>query len=1075
MLLTDQAQPTAGELTLIARLQTQFSCNVISRGPNTFAAEDLLGFDLAIITQGAGLPVEFRIVPVPMIVLHPGALAKLGMTGSQASDFGLIPNTRTVVGVGNHAATAGLAGTLTVLSNAGEIGWGAPARSATSIALDLQSRDHACIFCYELGDKMVSYLAPHRRAAFLLAADSLGASNFTDAGWTLFDACVIWAFFGAEAARRPAAVAPDAPATKMLSVEDYKQWVEENVAKQMIRRLTLWGFGGIAGILALVAGLMSATSHMREHVDQVVDTRVKEYLADKYGPTNIDLKVDDSLARMFYHGPQMDEHMDRYASRSIEMALATNKEKIDERARAAVVGEVQKLHTDATFQATVNTEIKYALLANRPAINEAANAAVTLAANDLTNFNKAVYSILTNRIWRGDIERRRESLQLFTIFCASADSYRNELVKIISADDDDPDFERVRVLALRNCDVGATDQERHQLFDIVLARLGRSNRVKDLLSFLRSGRLVRASHLSDSSGRLINQEAHDAYALILSRFPEEFAAALSAEMEHSSGSFFRSVAQDALAEMPGDQPALALVKLSGDGEPQTRTNALRALARRKSKFNDENNRQQALCQLWRNIVQSISASERKLANAEDRVRQRDSLSLDRLVRDLDRDFKDADTSASILQELNPAGTNDIDWDSVAADFAHAEFDYSDERDALYRALATNDWPLVESKLWPAVADSSRSSARLATVLLDAWWKRLRVEDAEGQFGAALNRMVADTRWVYDEELAAYVEQSVRASAATNFTPVIAKCHQALLDEILSTNATDRIANSALRVAVTCDGKTDPPYGASLTMISNCVALVRQSTNAILCVRTLTDLLDYCVGAESPRSLAPYLETNLTLAINAPCSNAVAATRTQLARYYVTVANQIDLFGDAVTPEQFAGALDLLNRAADLVQDKKNIAQQRGLVKVVLNDFPGAEADMQLSLERFPGSDSQSRRRRAGARENLGLVYLKRGEWERTLTNCAYTEAELRGDSTQPVRDELVWNNVFQWIAADKTTNAAKREESRARLRNMGNLNGEIRSLKAYLPVSYLPYATNALELGRETYAGSLER
>ncbi len=127
-------------------------------------------------------------VAVPLIVWEGALYDDLGMGAAGAKQIG---QTQLTVSGGGHPLTAGLSGTQTVASAAGEFWWGGPNANAIVGATYLGNPSRPAIFGYEAGVAMPGRTAPARRVGLFLLDNT--AASLTTAGGALFDAAVTWA------------------------------------------------------------------------------------------------------------------------------------------------------------------------------------------------------------------------------------------------------------------------------------------------------------------------------------------------------------------------------------------------------------------------------------------------------------------------------------------------------------------------------------------------------------------------------------------------------------------------------------------------------------------------------------------------------------------------------------------------------------------------------------------------------------------------------------------------------------------------------------------------------------------
>jgi hypothetical protein len=133
---------------------------------------------------------KFRHVVVPVVNWDADVLDFLGMTGGT---FGtsLTAQTQLDITGSGHPLTAGLSGTVDVVTNGSNFSWGAPNANAVKIASLAGDAAKTAVFGYESGVPMPGLEAPARRVALFMT--DLTADDFNSNGTALLDAAVRWA------------------------------------------------------------------------------------------------------------------------------------------------------------------------------------------------------------------------------------------------------------------------------------------------------------------------------------------------------------------------------------------------------------------------------------------------------------------------------------------------------------------------------------------------------------------------------------------------------------------------------------------------------------------------------------------------------------------------------------------------------------------------------------------------------------------------------------------------------------------------------------------------------------------
>ncbi|MDQ5823423.1 MAG: DUF6443 domain-containing protein, partial [Chloroflexota bacterium] len=209
MFVTGSLTLNAGETAIKNRLQTLgYIVNV--RHYDYLVKEDINGKSLVLISSSVvpeAVDDRFIFAEVPVVLWEANLLDNMAMTSSTAGEFGFAAS-QTQVSISNasHAMAAGLSGTVTVSSSAGNMAWGKVNGNAAKVATLTSDSTKAVIFGYEKGAAMFNVLARARRVGFYFSDTT--ASALTTDGWTLFDAAVNWAV-GAMGAPPPDTIASD--------------------------------------------------------------------------------------------------------------------------------------------------------------------------------------------------------------------------------------------------------------------------------------------------------------------------------------------------------------------------------------------------------------------------------------------------------------------------------------------------------------------------------------------------------------------------------------------------------------------------------------------------------------------------------------------------------------------------------------------------------------------------------------------------------------------------------------------------------------------------------------------------
>ena len=115
---------------------------------------------------------------------------------------------------------------------------------------------------------------------------------------------------------------------------------------------------------------------------------------------------------------------------------------------------------------------------------------------------------------------------------------------------------------------------------------------------------------------------------------------------------------------------------------------------------------------------------------------------------------------------------------------------------------------------------------------------------------------------------------------------------------------------------------------------------------------------------------------------------------------------------------------------------------RGLVHVLQGNYDKALVDFQQEVD----SDARPKKR-AGAMENIALVYLRQADWERALEITAEVDA---------IYDQKLWNALFKAIAADKLGDRDEAEAAHQRWTRKASPQAKA-AMMVYLPEGLRDY------------------
>jgi hypothetical protein len=190
LLVVGDPAVVGGDVAVRSRLVALgYTVTVVDDGLSTPA--DATGKRVVVISStssSANVNTKFRTVGVPVITWETALYDDLGMTAATGTFVAGQQNV--VIAAPGHPLAAGLTGTVSVTSTAGELGQGSPNANATVVAR-LPGATTASTFAYEAGAAMPGLAAPARRLALFMG--DVTATTFTASGTALFDAAIAWA------------------------------------------------------------------------------------------------------------------------------------------------------------------------------------------------------------------------------------------------------------------------------------------------------------------------------------------------------------------------------------------------------------------------------------------------------------------------------------------------------------------------------------------------------------------------------------------------------------------------------------------------------------------------------------------------------------------------------------------------------------------------------------------------------------------------------------------------------------------------------------------------------------------
>lgn len=285
---------------------------------------------------------QVREARIPVLACNAEALFDLGVTSARRdSDFGTLNYSTVLVcqTAGAESITAGLNGLVRVTAANQLHGWAKPSNQAVVVASVGGDTAKSAVFVYNQGASMQSRDAPHRRAAFLLRS-TLEAPLTPDA-WRLFDQAATWCLGGAPvpilSGDHGIWYTREGAPTRLLSAEEYRNWVEEQISGRIYRRLLgILGAIGVGTLVTLLllawAGLNGIAERMQEKLHDKSRIEVKTHIGQELPGQVASLILDKDKVRRI-----VDDHVKADADHITELLLNKTQEKLAESTAAALI------------------------------------------------------------------------------------------------------------------------------------------------------------------------------------------------------------------------------------------------------------------------------------------------------------------------------------------------------------------------------------------------------------------------------------------------------------------------------------------------------------------------------------------------------------------------------------------------------------------------------------------------------------------------------------------------------------------------------------------------------------------
>ena len=442
LLLVDALPISHDAAVMKKRLESNFGFTVQAEPVESFKPIQLKEKDLVVICSQRASS-ELREAPIPIIACHPKVLFELGMTLAMSSiDFGYTQGKTVQVNdtVFGHPLTAGLEGVRVISGSAVEQGWARPGSNAIVAATLPDNAAKAVAFGYEQGDPMPALIAVHRRVGFLIGFDHQ-AKLETD-GWKFFDAAVQWAIYNGglirQSIERKTATSSSGAAspTKVLSTDEYRDWVQENVARGVLIKLsTILSVIGIAGLVAIITlGLNFITSSIDKKTGSIdkkitaMEEKLKNKIDEKIKVVSNDLEkevndeMEGQVAKTLLNTGQILAQLQKEADKIVSNLL--DSEKIETLVKEAFEKVESEKIASLVKKAFEQEDLrKYLVEAAAREIGE------TDIIDDI--LTKRFRPILQDENEQFDIHQRIQALRLILVFGTDAEKLREDLMVLI--------------------------------------------------------------------------------------------------------------------------------------------------------------------------------------------------------------------------------------------------------------------------------------------------------------------------------------------------------------------------------------------------------------------------------------------------------------------------------------------------------------------------------------------------------------------------------------------------------------------------------------------------------------------
>jgi tetratricopeptide (TPR) repeat protein len=1044
------------DATVIERFQARLGLTVQTKSSDIAVGKDAIDKDLILICSRTVSP-ELRSARTPIVVCQKEALYDLGMTlATPDVDFGTAMGVTNVnVKSAGHPFNLGISGLQQVVLGGTGIAWAKPNTDAVIAATIPGTVDKAVLFGYEIGAKMAALAAPSRRVGVLLLGTA--ASTLTETGWLLFDSAIMWALYGGPSI--PQSVPTEGgfwyiegKPTRVLSIEEYRGWVEDKVIRRM------WAIISIIG----VAGIIAIGSIAYAAIGNLVKANVKAEL-----DTSIDKRVGSHLAEILIDKVQIRSQLDEHAREAV--AASMDKAKIDELTRQAI----EKLATPEVLAKLAANAVTSELKPQRiqelvqrafddPKENEKLVAAAVKQLTETEQFN----TIMTGQLLpivddvKQELSEREQALRFLLLFDRDQDELRSELLKVIT-----------------NADEASRD-----LCSIALISFSPS---KDPLQDKNAIKTV-LKKIGDSENK--DEPLKKSYIHFFSRFPSKCALFLTAWLRSTDDADGQTLVVDALTGMQGDEPILQLAELSGDKNKRLRTLAFDALSQLDpNRGIDETGRRRAVEKVWSVIVESLHNKEEDesgflqlyLKRVVSERKADDMQGLRELLTSEDAPDALKSWNVKFIAALDTSDTEELS--RLTHIYGMAEFANYIGRDAqnkpqqqkirgFAKLLRDTDLPiLVGAPFWPQNSAESLEDRTAVEALVSAWVLSAKGATLTPNKSAKLaddliDKILTLKSCLYSQPLADALRFGVAYCSADHCGLLISRFLDLYRDRPAEDKAARFVGGDALLESLKRDATANDKLAAtrafldaSMTQLKTLTDIaaggdenaVGSTNKEIVYKKNQVDEIrrawsELFVNVPDDPSVVDLTESRLQELKTADFLYTYKSLAPVVAKTYASLANT------SYRDKAWSDAIRLYTKGIVLYAQDSESYKNRGLAYLEIGDEGHAEADMRMAIDLIQ-KQGASPTLIAGSMENLGLIYIRKKDWK-----AAYENTE----EVRKVNDKTAWNWVIRAIAADSLGLSDEAKTARDKLAlSESSLDEEM--LSSLLPAEFGSYIAEA--------------